>query len=85
MGIIVYLAGVITLPALYVIYAFIHWSFSKTTAKWCEVCDKNPERTIGENFNIVEVLLSWRHRIFWAQRRQHRADAQKWREKWGRA
>lgn len=84
MGIIIYLAGLLTLPALYSLYAVIHWSFSKSYATWCAVCDKNPEHKIGEHFNIVEVLRSKWHKLFWGQRRNHRAAAKKYREKWAR-
>lgn len=83
MGIIIYLAGLLTLPVLYAVYCVVSWCFSNTMARYCEVCDRMPRRDIDAHFNISELTRYWWHRLFWATRKEHKQAHQAHREKWG--
>lgn len=73
--VVAYIAGLLTLPALFGAYLVINWAFSRTQAYGeCLACEHLPAREIGDNFNIVEFFRMKWHDLWWSQRSWHRAS-----------
>lgn len=73
MVIIAYIAGALTVPALFGAYFLLNWGFSKTQAYGdCLVCSHLPEHEIGEHFNISEWFRAQWHDIWWSHRAWHK-------------
>lgn len=72
---IAYLAGLLTLPALFGLFVFLNWAFSRTRAYGkCLACDHLEAREIGDNYNIIEWMRGAWHDIWWSRRSWHRAS-----------
>lgn len=81
--VIAYIAGLLTLPALFGGYLFLNWAFSKTQAYGdCLACNHLTAREIGDNFNIVEVARAKWHDLWWSHRAWHRASVKAYRAKY---
>lgn len=79
-----YLAGLLTIPAVIVLWSVFVEAFSKTSGTGpcvveCRGSDREME--IGDHFNVTVWIASAKHRLFWSTRNWHK-DAVKayWQE-----